>query len=107
MDINKDLQHDDPLGTLVELQHVGDEDNGVRLFVIRYSRDCNGTPLYDLGLKSDLEYISRPHTILHCNVYSGYSRKDFVVVPKLQAPAALQTMTLEEAIDFLNQSPNS
>ena len=38
------LQHDIELGLIVELA------NGERLFVCKNTRDCDGTPLYSLGV---------------------------------------------------------
>lgn len=56
---NLERQHTIPLGALVEIQKDSDDDNdpemeryqtgGVRLFVVKHSRDCDGTPLYDLS----------------------------------------------------------
>jgi hypothetical protein len=53
---NMDLKHNIPLGTLVEIV-APDSDyeteeymrNGLRLFVVRHDRDCDGTPLYSLS----------------------------------------------------------
>lgn len=39
-------EHTIPLYSLVEIN--SDEDNGIRLYVQKHSRDCDGTPLYDL-----------------------------------------------------------
>ena len=42
--------HDIALGTLVELIPSDyEEKGGVRLFVVNHSRDCDGTPLYDMS----------------------------------------------------------
>jgi hypothetical protein len=41
-EINLGKNHKIPLGMLVEL------DGGVRLFVVKHTRDCDGTPLYSL-----------------------------------------------------------
>lgn len=58
---NLERQHTIPLGALVEIQRDSDDDDdndpemeryqtgGVRLFVVKHSRDCDGTPLYDLS----------------------------------------------------------
>lgn len=46
---------DIPIGTLVEITYKSDyeEENeskyGLRLFVVNHSRDCDGTPLYDMS----------------------------------------------------------
>lgn len=46
---NLEKQHAIPLGTLVEINADYLDVHGVRLFVVNYSRDCDGTPLYDLS----------------------------------------------------------
>lgn len=47
-DNNLGLDHTIPLGSLVE---VREEDGvpGVRLYVVKHTRDCDGTPLYGLS----------------------------------------------------------
>lgn len=47
-DRNLKKNHGVELGALVELE------SGVRLFVVNHSRDCDGTPLYDLYLNLDI-----------------------------------------------------
>lgn len=44
--------HTFPLGTLVEIIPWDDdcEFGGVRLYITRQTRDCDGTPLYSLGV---------------------------------------------------------
>lgn len=48
--------HQIPIGTLVEFV-IDDEDMqgyaGVRLYVVRHSRDCDGEPLYVLAANKD------------------------------------------------------
>lgn len=52
---NYDRQHTIPIGAIVEVVYDDrDEDEdaqtfGLRLFVVNHSRDCDGTPLYDLS----------------------------------------------------------
>lgn len=52
---NLAIQHDIPIGTLVEIIYKSEyeeEDEstyGLRLFVVNHSRDCDGTPLYDMS----------------------------------------------------------
>jgi hypothetical protein len=50
---NLTIVHEIPIGSLVEIQDEGNEEqiNGLRLFVVNHSRDCDGTPLYDLSFK--------------------------------------------------------
>lgn len=46
--------HTIPLGSLVEiLGDEGDDDTGLRLFVVHHGRDCDGTPLYGLSFKKN------------------------------------------------------
>lgn len=45
--------HSIPLFTLVELV-CDDHENGLRFFVQNHSRDCDGTPLYDLTTDTKL-----------------------------------------------------
>jgi len=48
-------EHKYPIGSLVELE------NGERLFVMAYTRDCDGSPLYNLGFRWNKETLSRNH----------------------------------------------
>ena len=48
-EVNADNVHTIPIGTLVEIKESGE-----RLYVVSYGRDCDLTPLYDLGLCSDV-----------------------------------------------------
>lgn len=43
-EVNNEKDHRINVGTLVELHH------GERLFVVKQTRDCDGTPLYNLGV---------------------------------------------------------
>lgn len=46
-EVNNSTQHSFDAGDLVELE------NGVRLFVSKQTRDCDGTPLYSMSHKSN------------------------------------------------------
>lgn len=53
---NLERKHNIPIDSLVEINHDFDGDvsedcrmGGVRMFVVNHSRDCDGTPLYDLS----------------------------------------------------------
>lgn len=48
-------EHVIKLGSLVEITYEGNEQQGVRLFVVNHSRDCDGTPLYDLSINKDYQ----------------------------------------------------
>lgn len=49
-EVNAEKQHRIPVGELVELN------NGVRLFIVKHTRDCDQTPLYTLGIKLEDKY---------------------------------------------------
>lgn len=62
---NLEKRHNISIGALVELILQNDDEydsKGVRLYVKRHTRDCDGTPLYSLGLNSYHE----------TNQYHGY-----------------------------------
>jgi len=46
-EVNMAKEHSYPIGTLVELE------DGVRLWVVFHTRDCDGTPLYELSIKKN------------------------------------------------------
>lgn len=52
---NLEKKHNIQLGTLVEITcddslcDEEDQHNGLRLFVVEHTRDCDGTPLYGLS----------------------------------------------------------
>jgi len=48
-EINNATEHKLKLGQLVEV-----EGNGIRLFITKLSRDCDGTPLYSIGTSQSL-----------------------------------------------------
>lgn len=52
---NLEKRHEIAIGTLVEIIYKSDYEDeeeskyGLRLFVVNHSRDCDGTPLYDMS----------------------------------------------------------
>lgn len=50
---NYRISHSISLGTLVEINLDGDHSDKCRLFVVAHTRNCDGTPLYDLSFKKD------------------------------------------------------
>lgn len=53
---NLEIPHNIPIGSLVEITYKdSDEDDtfGLRLWVVGHTRDCDGTPLYAIGLKKN------------------------------------------------------
>lgn len=51
------LQHDIPLGTLVEVDLDYSDSHGVRAFIVDHTRDCDGEPMYALSMSSDFEQM--------------------------------------------------
>lgn len=49
---NLAVEHTIPIDALVEIVD-SKEYGGVRLFVVHHSRDCDGTPLYELSFEKD------------------------------------------------------
>lgn len=74
---NTERTHTIPLDTLVELE------NGVRLFVYRHDRDCDGTPLYALSAE-----IREDHDTYGCMFLScGHNEDCLDVVDPMEASA--------------------
>ena len=76
---NLEKEHQIPVGALVEItyeDYADEEDpvNGLRLYVVNHSRDCDGTPLYDLSFKltAQKEYEDierRKDELRQCGLY--------------------------------------
>lgn len=55
---NMAIKHRIPIGTLVEVNAEECEAYGIRAFVVKHERDCDGTPLYSLTINPhDIQYI--------------------------------------------------
>jgi hypothetical protein len=71
---NLERTHQIPLGTLVQIvsdyPEYEDEDyyNGCVLFVVNHSRDCDGTPLYDLSFN---KYAQKEYEKFEASVMAG------------------------------------
>lgn len=67
-----------PIGTLVEVKHIGPEADkkniGVRLYVVAHHKDLKGTPLYSLGLKGETNAL---------RMYNGYYEENLKVIDKI------------------------
>lgn len=94
-EMNLEKTHAIPLGTLVEIQSGSNEEDcewgngdGARLFVISHSRDCDGTPLYNMvhrlqdsgGTSSKQSLLNRMSKPV-INGYSGDSLKIIAAPP--------------------------
>lgn len=58
--MNAETSHGVDVGSLVELHSTGDEDlDGIQMYVVHHSRDCDQTPLYCLSHdKFDTEVVN-------------------------------------------------
>ena len=79
---NNEKTHKIPLGTLVEVdfndEYCETPKKGLRLFVVRHDRDCDGTPLYSLSFNKEWkeepsQYI--PLIAFRMQIDSGYSEE--------------------------------
>src|SRR5271166_3377111 len=81
---NLEINHDIPIGTLVEVTASEDRVpqsefrkkwHGVRLFVMRQTRDCDGTPLYTLGPNEEEDCPP-----VFSRMYGGFGRDNLKIV---------------------------
>lgn len=72
--------HAIPIGVLVEIQIESDDDDyylqarGVRLYVILHTRDCDGSPMYSLGMRKDEINVGR--------MDHGWDEESLSIVPR-------------------------
>ena len=115
---NSKMKHDVPIGSLVEfVSHPEDtdednEDAGVRLFVLNHSRDCDETPLYDLGRMSDLTDFehhfrdkaddwSEPFFRIKSKIHFNVGRDSFKVIKRQEIPLDRRVViTINQGDDF-------
>lgn len=82
---NCEMEHKFPIGSLVEIR------NGVRLFVIMHTRDCDGTPLYVLtAFKEDLENIAWSEEHNYNNFIGGITEEEMRLVENIKLKSFLQ-----------------
>jgi hypothetical protein len=79
---NLEKKHNIPIGCLVEINAEDcDEYKGVRLYVVYHSRDCDGTPLYNLcHNKNDLE--REQENFYNHKWINGFSEKGLKIITK-------------------------
>lgn len=98
---NTSKKHDIPIGTLVEVKYNTWFNDGAcekvhaRLWVVGHSRDCDGTPLYNLSRYKDPMYVDgslrirgeedwylKKEAVLNVanDVQSGYGRESLKVI---------------------------
>lgn len=78
---NMELQHKIPIGALVEIQYEYAPNIGVRLFVCKHTRDCDGTPLYALTWNLEDYYRFKDTRFENAYIASGgYSDNSLIVI---------------------------
>jgi len=78
-EVNAEKKHRIPIGTLVEITKWDNDHNGVRMFVVKHSRDCDQTPLYCLSPdRSNIE--QEREGFINRNWYSGISEKGLKII---------------------------
>jgi len=76
---NLEKQHNIKIGTLVEISNKVENMAGARLFVVKHTRDCDGTPLYSLSAdKEDKDY--NIYGIVINNHHGGFCEESLRIV---------------------------
>lgn len=95
-ELNNEKEHKIPVGTLVEvIQEPPLSGNGLRLHVIEHSRDCDGTPLYTLGVAGSTWTDEK---FVH-NGFTGYSEYSLKVI---EEPTEELLERIKETQDYWN-----
>ncbi len=71
--VNMEMKHNIPIGTLVEISYTGE-----RLFVVEHTRDCDGTPMYSLGRKTDTIYTG--DRAIFNKFHYGFDESSLIVI---------------------------
>ena len=92
-EVNLEKQHEIPLGALVEIKGFEEYDyhryeNGLRLYVVKHLRDCDGTPLYGLSFYDPREFEEQMKVQRECGIttnlfapiLSGYAKRSLEIV---------------------------
>lgn len=85
---NLEKQHTIPIGTLVEVNISYSNSHGLRLFVGKHVRDCDGTPLYSLCMHDPindhtaetLEELGVNEQVINLLFDGGYSDESLIVI---------------------------
>jgi hypothetical protein len=86
-EINNARAHAIPVGALVEISHDPEYPSamdGVRLFVVMQTRDCDGTPLYELCADPEDTEQANPR-FRNAKWHGGYSEESLTVIRIPQA----------------------
>lgn len=73
-EVNLEKNHNIPIGALVEIKS-----NGVRMFVVKHTRDCDGTPLYSLSPEIDAIKIENDN-LYRYYIFHGYAEEDLILI---------------------------
>ena len=100
---NLEIQHDIPLGTLIEVDCSCAEEHGTRMFIAAYGRDCDGEPLYSLTSKRNMcddkisiDEYGHPRSEQYINTYrrlyhnGSWGKSSLIIVTSSQADASQQ-----------------
>lgn len=86
---NMELVHSIPIGALVEVNIENSKYDKIRLYVVHYSRDCDGTPLYGLGYKNLKYFEDTPESTsfernifryVNAKIYDGFSKECLKII---------------------------
>jgi hypothetical protein len=77
---NLELKHTIPLDTLVEIDCDYHACHRMRMYVVDYQRDCDGTPLYGLGEKGQRLYQGEYEFLINASINGGWGENSLRVV---------------------------
>jgi hypothetical protein len=77
---NLELEHVIPFDTLVEIDCEDNDSHKMRMYVVDYTRDCDGTPLYGLGRKGQRRYHGEYEMLYNANINGWWSEYDLMVI---------------------------
>jgi len=79
---NLELKHTIPFDTLVEIDCDYHPAHKMRMYVVDYQRDCDGTPLYGLGEKGQRRYYGPYEDLINSKIYGGWCDYSLEVIEK-------------------------
>ena len=85
---NREIKHKYMVGDLVEVIGWGEdcEFDGMRMYIVGCVRDCDATPLYNLGSKNmDLYEYSDKRAFYNFKSYTGFSEESLKLVKTVRA----------------------
>lgn len=79
-EVNLEKEHNIPVGELVELDSEDERYANIRLYVVGHHRDCDGTPLYSLGLKGADMWQSEKQKFHNYKTFHGIGEDSLTIV---------------------------